>query len=91
MPTQPMYRRPVLDPLGLVAGLCDALGLGDVLHPATPHHPAMRDLPVADAVTAMGRNGLGCITHALSLVPRFCHQYAPLSPHCAPRRSRTTP
>jgi hypothetical protein len=44
----------------------------------------MRDLPVGEAVNAMGRTGLGCLTPALSRVPRFCpHQ--PTARLMAPR------
>src|SRR4029434_10171691 len=71
MPDHPTYRRQVLDPLGLGAGLFDHLGLGEVSDHATHQHPAMRDLPVGAAVKAMVLNGLGFVNHALSLVPRF--------------------
>jgi len=64
--------------------MCDALGMGDVLDQATHQHPARRDLPVGEAVKAMGLNGLGCINHALSLVPRF-FQHTPTSRLIAPR------
>ena len=37
MPAQPMYRSQVLDHLGLVAGMFDELGLGDVIDQATQH------------------------------------------------------
>jgi transposase len=49
----------------------DELGLGEVSDHATHQHPAMRDLPVGEAVKAMVLNGLGFVNHALSLVPRF--------------------
>jgi hypothetical protein len=59
--------------IGLGAGMCDALGLGDVLDHATHHNPAMRDLTGGEAGTAMVRNGLGCInqTHIPHPVPHF--------------------
>jgi hypothetical protein len=69
MPDSPMYRSQVLDHLGLVAGMFDALGIGDVLDHATHQNPEMRDLTVGEAIKAMLRNGLGCINQALSLVP----------------------
>jgi hypothetical protein len=62
----------------------DALGIGDVLDRATPQNPAMRDLTVGEAVTAMVRNGLGFINHTLSLVPRF-FQNTPTSRLISPR------
>jgi transposase len=71
MPNQPAYRSQLLDHLGLVAGMFDALGIGDVIDQATHHHPELRDRTVGEAVQAMGLNGLGCINQALSLVPRF--------------------
>ena len=87
MPDHPTYRSQVLDHLGLVAGLFDALGIGDVLDQATHHNPAMRDLTVGEAVNAMVRNGLGFINQALYLVPRCFHNkptYRRISPRVAP-------
>jgi len=84
MADQPTYRSQVLDHLGLVAGMFDALGLGDVIDQATPQNPEMRDLTVGEAVKAMVRNGLGCINQALYLVPRF-FQHKPTSRLIAPR------
>jgi transposase len=87
MPDHPPYRRQVLDHLGLVAGMFDALGMGDVIDHATPHHPARRDLTVGEALNAMGRKGLGWMNQALYLVPR-CFQHTPtyrlLSPRMVP-------
>jgi transposase len=77
MADQPTYRSQVLDHLGLVAGMFDARGLGDIIDPATQHNPAMRDLTVGEAVKALGLHGLGCIHQALSLVPRFFQQKPP--------------
>jgi transposase len=76
MPEQPSYRSQVLDHLGLVAGMCDELAIGHVLDQATHQHPERRDLTVGEAVKAMVLNGLGCINHALYLVPR-CFQNNP--------------
>lgn len=84
MPDQPTYRSQVLDHLGLVAGMFDELGLGDVLDHATHHNPEMRDLTVGEAVKAMVLNGLGFINHALYLVPRF-FQNKPTSRLISPR------
>ena len=55
----PMYHSQVLDHLGLVAGMFDELGIGEVLEQATQQDPAMRDLTVGEAVKAMVLNGLG--------------------------------
>jgi transposase len=87
MPDQPTYRSQVLDHLGLVAGMFDELGIGDVLDQATHHNPEMRDLTVGEAVKAMVLNGLGFINQALYLVPRFFHNkptYRLISPRVAP-------
>jgi transposase len=69
MPDQPMDHSQVLDHLGLVAGMFDELGMGEIIDQATQQHPEMRDLTVGEAVKAMVLNGLGCITQALYLVP----------------------
>jgi transposase len=69
MPDQPMDHSQVLDHLGLVAGMFDELGMGEIIDQATQQHPVTRDLTVGEAVKAMVLNGLGCITQALYLVP----------------------
>jgi transposase len=84
MADQPTYRSQVLDHLGLVAGMFDARGLGDIIDPATQHNPAMRDLTVGEAVKAMVLKGLGLITQARYLVPRF-FQNKPTDRLIAPR------
>ena len=67
-----------MDHLGLVAGRCDALGIGAVLAHTTPHTPATRLVTVGRAVKAMVRNGLGVVNHHRSLVPRvFQHKPTP--------------
>jgi len=83
----PMYHSHILDHLGLVAGMFDELGLGEVLDQAPLQDPAMRDRTVGEAVKAMVLNGLGLINHALYLVPRFFHNTPTsrlLSPRVAP-------
>ena len=84
MPEQPSYRSQVLDHLGLVAGMFDELGLGDVIDQATQQNPEMRDLTAGEAVKAMVLNGLGFINHALYLVPSF-FQNKPTSRLISPR------
>jgi transposase len=84
MPEQPMYRSQVWDHLGLVAGMFDELGIGDVLDHATQPNPEQRDLTLGEAINAMVLNGLGCINQALDLVPR-CFQHKPTSRLMAPR------
>jgi transposase len=83
----PMHHSQVLDHLGLVAGMFDELGIGEVLDQATRQDPAMRDLTVGEAVKAMVLNGLGFSNHALYLVPRFFHNKPTsrlISPRVAP-------
>jgi transposase len=78
------YRSQILDHLGLVAGMFDELGIGEVVDKATQQNPEMRDLTVGEAVKAMVLNGLGFVNHALYLVPRF-FQNKPTSRLIAPR------
>jgi transposase len=87
MPDHPTYWRQVLDHLGLVAGMCDELGLGDVIAQATHQNPELRDLTVGEAVKALVLNGLGVINQARYLGPRFFHNQPPdrlISPRVAP-------
>lgn len=78
------YRSQILDHLGLVAGMFDELGIGDVIDKATQQNPEMRDLTVGEAVKAMVLNGLGFVNQARYLVPRF-FQNQPTSRLIAPR------
>src|SRR5918992_5592388 len=89
MCAHPPYRSQVLDHLGLVAGMFDELGIGDVLDQATQQNPELRDLTVGEAVKAMVLNGLGFINQALYLVPRFFQNkptYRLVSPRIAPEQ-----
>jgi transposase len=84
IPPQPQpYRTQVFDHVGLVAGMCEALGLTEVIERATQHDPAMRIVTAGHAVKAMVLNGLGFLTHQLDLVPHF-FQPKPLSRLIAP-------
>jgi transposase len=71
MDRQPVYRSQVLDHLGLVAGMFDVLGLGEVIDQATQQTPEMRIVTAGHAVKAMVLNGLGFVNQQLYLVPRF--------------------
>jgi transposase len=62
-----------LDHLGLVAGMVDELGIGEVLDRATQQNPERRIGTVGNAVKAMVLNRLGFVTQPLYLVPRFFH------------------
>jgi transposase len=65
------YRSQILDHLGLVAGMFDALGIGEVIDRATRHQPETRIVTTGDAVKAMVLNGLGFVNQQLYLVSRF--------------------
>jgi transposase len=65
------YRSQILDHLGLVAGMFDELGIGEVIDRATRHHPETRIVTTGDAVKAMVLNGLGFVNQQLDLVSRF--------------------
>ena len=69
----PHYTSQVLDHLGLVAGMFDELGIGEVIDHSTQQDPLKKDLTVGEAVKAMVLNGLGFVNHALYLVPQFFH------------------
>jgi transposase len=81
-PPQP-YRTQVLDHLGLVAGMCEELGITEVMDHATQQDPAMRIVTAGHAVKAMVLNGLGFINQQLYLVPHF-FQNKPISRLIAP-------
>jgi hypothetical protein len=83
MPDHPSHSQ-VLAHLGLIAGMFDELGIGDVRDQATHQNPDIRDLTVGEAVRAMVRNGLGCSNQALDLVSTFCH-HQPTSRFISPR------
>jgi hypothetical protein len=87
-PQPPLYRTQVLDHLGLVAGMFDELGIGDVIDQATHQNPEMRDLTVGEAVKAMVLNGLGFINQS-SALPRaaLLPAEADLPPDFTPRYS----
>ncbi len=65
------YRSQILDHLGLVAGMFDELGIGEVIDRATRHQPETRIVTTGDAVKAMVLNGLGFVNQQLYLVSRF--------------------
>ena len=72
------YRRHIVEHRGLVAGLCDARGLGAVSDPVTQPHPARRIVTASHAVNALVRNGLGLVHPPLDLGPRCCQDQPPL-------------
>jgi transposase len=77
------YRSQIFDHLGLVAGMVDALGIGEVIDRATQQNPDTRMVTAGHAVKALVLNGLGVVNQPLSLVPRF-FQDQPRSRRLAP-------
>jgi transposase len=77
------YRSQILDHLGLVAGMFDELGIGEVIDQATQQNPETRIVTAGHAVKAMVLNGLGFVNHQLYLVSRF-FQDKPMSRLFAP-------
>ena len=71
MERQRPYRSQVLDHLGLIAGMYDELGVGEVIDQATQQNPEMRIVTAGHAVKAMVLNGLGFVNQPLYLVPHF--------------------
>jgi transposase len=69
MPTP--YQSQILDHLGLVAGMFDELGIGDVIDRNVAQDASRRQVSVGQAVKAMVLNGLGFVNQQLYLVPRF--------------------
>jgi transposase len=66
-----LYRSEILDHLGLVAGMYDELGIGEVLDRTLQQTPETRFVTVGNAVKAMVLNGLGFVHQQLYLVPMF--------------------
>src|SRR5512144_458574 len=60
-----------LDHLGLVAGMDDELGIGEVLDRTITQDTDQRHVSIGQAVKALVVNGLGFINRALYLAPQF--------------------
>lgn len=65
------YQSENLDHLGLVAGMYDELGIGEVLDRLIVQDDEKRTVSVGQAVKAMVLNGLGFVNQRLYLVPHF--------------------
>lgn len=59
-----------IDHLGLVAGIIDEIGLVEQINQLLGQHPAQR-VSAGHAVKAMILNGLGFVSGALYMFPRF--------------------
>lgn len=66
-----LIRSQTLDHLGLVAGMYEELGIGEVLDRSIPQDTGQRQVTVGQAVKALVLNGLGFINRALYVVPQF--------------------
>jgi transposase len=81
------YWSEVLDHLGLVSGMFEELGIGEVIDQATQQNPDMHIVTTGYAVKAMVLNGLGFVNQPLYLVPHFFHNkptYRLIAPWIAP-------
>lgn len=65
------YSSKQLDHLGLVAGICDELGLAGLIDRLIPQNEEKRTVSIGQAVKAMILNGLGFANRALYLTPLF--------------------
>jgi transposase len=67
----PHYSSQALNHLGLVAGMYDELGLGELIDQVLVQDDASRTVSLGQAVKAMVLNGLGFAHRALYLTPLF--------------------
>ena len=65
------YSSKLLKHLGLVAGMCDELGIGELVDRLIVQDEEKRLVSVGQAVKAMVLNGLGFVNRALYLTPLF--------------------
>ena len=67
----PRYKSRTLAHLGLVAGMYEELGIGEVIDRVVPQDEERRFVSVGQAVKAMVLNGLGFVNQRLYLIPHF--------------------
>jgi transposase len=67
----PSYESRSLEHLGLVAGMYDELGIGEVIDRVIPQDQGKRIVSLGQAVKAMVLNGLGFVNQRLYLIPHF--------------------
>jgi transposase len=65
------YKSETLEHLGLVAGMFDELGIGEVVDKLVPQDLEQRKISVGQALKAMVLNGLGFANRRLYLTPKF--------------------
>jgi len=66
------YQSYTWDHLGLVAGMCDELGIAERIDRVIVQDHHKRPVSVGPGVKAMILNGLGFVNRALALTPHFC-------------------
>src|ERR671914_1201101 len=67
----PGYKSRTLAHLGLVGGMYEELGIGEVIDRAVPQDEERRFVSVGQAVKAMVLNGLGFVNPRLYRIPHF--------------------
>jgi transposase len=71
MASPPHYSSKLLNHLGLVAGMYDELGLGELIDSLIIQDSRQRTVSIGQAIKAMVLNGLGFTHRALYLTPHF--------------------
>jgi transposase len=66
-----IHKSETLEHLGLVAGMFDELGIGDLVDELVPQDLSQRKVSVGQALKAMVLNGLGFANRRLYLMPEF--------------------
>jgi len=66
-----IYKSETLEHLGLVAGMFDELGIGELVDEMVPQDLSQRKVSVGQALKAMVLNGLGFANRRLYLMPEF--------------------
>src|SRR5215218_7727087 len=66
-----IHKSQTLEHLGLVAGMFDELGIGDLVDELVPQDLSQRQVSVGQALKAMVLNGLGFANRRLYLMPEF--------------------
>jgi transposase len=66
-----IHKSETLEHLGLVAGMFDELGIGDLVDESVPQDLSQRNVSVGQALKAMVLNGLGFANRRLYLMPEF--------------------
>jgi transposase len=66
-----IHKSETLEHLGLIAGMFDELGIGDLVDEMVPQDLSQRKVSVGQALKAMVLNGLGFANRRLYLMPEF--------------------